>query len=201
MSKGKLIKAALLEGKNYPTISKEIDVAYSTIAYHAKKLGLTKSMNQRRYDWDAIQKHYDDGFSILEVREYFGITHDAFREAETRGAFKRDIKRQHYRKIPNASKSNITLLNEMFNSTSAYCIPTIRKIIKRDNLIPYHCHDTRCVLHGIEQPEWNSESIVLHLDHINGVRSDQRLENLRWLCPNCHSLTSTYCGRNKTKDI
>jgi hypothetical protein len=65
MSKGKLIKAALLEGKNYPTISKEIDVAYSTIAYHAKKLGLTKSMNQRRYDWDAIQKHYDKNIMMM----------------------------------------------------------------------------------------------------------------------------------------
>ena len=38
----------------------------------------------------------------------------------------------------------------------------------------------------------------LELDHINGVSSDHRLENLRILCPNCHSRTVTYCGKNKT---
>lgn len=46
---------------------------------------------------------------------------------------------------------------------------------------------------------WLGESISLHLDHINGHRNDHRLENLRLLCPNCHSQTATYCGRNKGK--
>lgn len=45
--------------------------------------------------------------------------------------------------------------------------------------------------------EWRSSILNLHLDHINGVRNDNRLENLRLLCPNCHSQTATYCGRNK----
>ena len=36
----------------------------------------------------------------------------------------------------------------------------------------------------------------LQLDHVNGDRRDNRLENLRILCPNCHALTDTWCGRN-----
>lgn len=43
----------------------------------------------------------------------------------------------------------------------------------------------------------------MHLDHKNGVNTDNRLENLRFLCPNCHSLTDTYCGKKlsgKTKE-
>ena len=39
--------------------------------------------------------------------------------------------------------------------------------------------------------------IPLELDHINGEHYDNRLENLRILCPNCHSLQSTHRGRNK----
>ena len=41
--------------------------------------------------------------------------------------------------------------------------------------------------------------IPLELDHINGIHSDNRLDNLRVLCPNCHSLQSTHRGRNKKK--
>jgi hypothetical protein len=45
--------------------------------------------------------------------------------------------------------------------------------------------------------EWQGQPLSLHLDHVNGVNDDHRLENLRLICPNCHSQTQTYCGRNK----
>lgn len=48
-------------------------------------------------------------------------------------------------------------------------------------------------------PEWNDKPLSLHLDHINGVHDDARPENLRLLCPNCHSQTDTYAGRNRKK--
>ena len=40
----------------------------------------------------------------------------------------------------------------------------------------------------------------MHLDHINGINDDNRLENLRFLCPNCHSLTDTYCGKSNKSE-
>jgi hypothetical protein len=43
--------------------------------------------------------------------------------------------------------------------------------------------------------EWNGKHLVLELDHINGIHTDNRLENLRILCPNCHSQTPTFRGR------
>ena len=66
----------------------------------------------------------------------------------------------------------------------------VRKTIIRDNLLPYECSEC-----GIS--EWNGRKLALHLDHINGKNGDHRLENLRFLCPNCHSQTETYTGKNK----
>lgn len=48
-------------------------------------------------------------------------------------------------------------------------------------------------------PEWHGTKLTLQLDHINGDNTDNRIENLRLLCPNCHSQTITFCrGKNKT---
>lgn len=46
---------------------------------------------------------------------------------------------------------------------------------------------------------WMGEALTLHVDHINGIRTDNRLGNLRFLCPNCHQQTETW-GNKKPKD-
>lgn len=48
-------------------------------------------------------------------------------------------------------------------------------------------------------PIWNGKPITLQLDHKNGKRRDNRIENLRILCPNCHSQTDTYAAKNKRR--
>jgi hypothetical protein len=52
----------------------------------------------------------------------------------------------------------------------------------------------RCATCGLTS--WRGAPLSLHLDHVNGDRCDNRLENLRLLCPNCHSQTDTFAGRN-----
>ena len=69
---------------------------------------------------------------------------------------------------------------------------SLKKRLYRESLLEARC--ARCRL-----TEWNGEPLSLHLDHINGDSRDNRLENLRVLCPNCHSQTPTYCGRNKKR--
>lgn len=69
----------------------------------------------------------------------------------------------------------------------------LRRYIINNNLLPYKCAICGTV-------EWNGKTLSLELDHINGINNDNRLENLRFLCPNCHSQTTTYGSRNQQKN-
>ena len=75
------------------------------------------------------------------------------------------------------------------NSTYQNIASLKRRLIRSEKL------EYKCAICG-NTGEWQGQTLVLQLDHINGVNNDHRLENLRFLCPNCHSLTDTYAGRN-----
>lgn len=81
--------------------------------------------------------------------------------------------------------------SEIFCQNSKY---TYRGKIKRKLLsmgVPYKCE--LCGNTG----SWLGKPLTLQLEHKNGISNDNRLENLCFLCPNCHSQTDTYAGRNK----
>lgn len=67
----------------------------------------------------------------------------------------------------------------------------LKKRLIKEGFLIYEC--AICKLQ-----DWNNVKITLELDHINGINTDNRLLNLRLLCPNCHSQTATYC-RNSLK--
>lgn len=66
----------------------------------------------------------------------------------------------------------------------------LRNRLIKENRLSYSC--AKC---GIT--DWNGAEITLQLDHIDGNSSNHLISNLRLLCPNCHSQTDTWCGKNK----
>lgn len=110
---------------------------------------------------------------------------------------KYDINTSHW--DPNKARRNAGFnkrmsTEEVFVTNSTFNKHRLKMRIIEDKLIEYACD----ICHI---SNWNELPLSLHLDHINGDRYDNRLENLRFLCPNCHSQTETYCGKANRADI
>lgn len=84
-----------------------------------------------------------------------------------------------------------TPLDEILKEGSSYQSYGLKNRLLKENRLTNECAE--CKL----GPSWNGKTINHHLDHINGDNTDNRIENLRLLCPNCHSQTDTYAGKNK----
>lgn len=104
-----------------------------------------------------------------------------------------------------ASEHNIPVINQQSKENRAYSDfsnvfvengmhgnSVINRIIKNYDIIPYD----KCWLCGLS--EWINGKLILEIDHINGISNDHRIENLRFLCPNCHSQTETFRSKNIT---
>lgn len=98
----------------------------------------------------------------------------------------------HYKYVrkcsPKYDLDQILVVNSSYRN-----IKTLKKRLLSSGLLKYVC--SLCGNSG----EWLGSKLSLQLDHVNGVSDDHRLENLRFLCPNCHSQTDTYAGKNATR--
>ncbi len=128
---------------------------------------------RRRYDWAAVQAYYDEGHTYRECRVHFGFCAESWSKAVRRG----DL-------TARARAAPIPVLLATAKSRRS-----VKSRLLQAGLLENVC--SQCGLRT-----WLDLPISMHIDHINGIRDDHRLENLRMLCPNCHSQTPTYGGRN-----
>lgn len=145
---------------------------------------------------EELQQIVYESITFAEVMRKLGYTQN---RGNSYGQFKKylvdnNIDVSHFKgRAHGTSDTTKYTLEDIFVKDTKYTNMTqLKNKIIKNNLLEY-----RCDICGITC--WNDKPLTLQLDHINGDNRDNRLENLRFLCPNCHSQTETFCGKNKNK--
>ena len=148
-------------------------------------------MNTRKWDTSQLLNAVRNADSFRQVFVNLGLKPDGGVRNEVK---KRRISTEHFKgkgwsKDQKITRKQVIPDNLLFVKDCKITRGSIKRRIISNNLFDY-----RCQICGIR--EWLGKRLSLRLDHINGVNNDNRLSNLRFLCPNCDSQSDTFCGRN-----
>ena len=154
------------------------EFGFSLVAwYRAIKYRRLNALVQRpQVDWAEVQSYYDEGHSYVECRERFRFAAASWTKAIRRGDLKPRPRGIPLETILKKSRSRCTIK---------------RRLLLAGKLL------NRCDTCGLS--EWRGLPLSIEIDHINGIRDDHRLQNLRMLCPNCHSQTDTHGAKNRKR--
>jgi hypothetical protein len=171
------VRTLLEEGLTQTEIAERLGVGKTTVNFHVRRLDVPLDPRfAQRYEWKAIRAAYEGGLSRRQCMRRFGFSPDAWHQAVKRGAI-----------VPRPTAMPIEQLLVAGRSK------TSRHHLKR-RLLSEGLKENRCEICGITR--WMGRPINMQLHHKNGDGSDNRLENIQFLCGNCHSQTDTYGGRN-----
>lgn len=170
------VKVLFEKGHSQREIARILGVAKTTVVFHVRRLDHPPDPRfGRRFDWAEIRDAYDGGLSFRQCRERFGFSADAWAAAVRR----EDI-------IPRPRRIPIEELLVAGRRRTA------RNHLKK-RLLQAGLKTNQCEICGLT--EWLDQPLSMQLHHVNGDGSDNRLENIEFLCANCHSQTDTYGAR------
>ena len=95
---------------------------------------------------------------------------------------------KEYERAQSKTRTDMSLI--LVENSTYLNIARLKLRLVKEGYLKYEC--AICNNDGL----WNGKPLSLQLDHINGINNDHRIENLRFLCPNCHAQTDTFSGRN-----
>lgn len=165
----------------------------------ADELGLDYSHFswKRKYTKDALKNAVENSFCYRQTLENLGICKSGSAYIFIKAAISRcELNISHFTgRKSNCGKnfSKTIPLNEILVENSTY-LNTYRLKIK---LIKEGLKEEKCEICGII--EWMGMPVPTELDHINGIRNDNRLFNLRIICRNCGGQLLTFAGRNSKR--
>lgn len=171
----------IIEGNTYSQIADKLKCTKATISYHAKQSGLSKGC-AKSYNWKEIKEFYDSGHSIQECMSHFGFSASTWQYAVNHDKIIR-------REVNRCTIEDINIFNKSSRRKNSASLK--RRIIK-SKLLEYRCYGQDCQIVN----EWLGSPLTLQLDHIDGDGTNDNIENLRFLCPNCHAQTPTFAGKN-----
>jgi hypothetical protein len=141
--------------------------------------------------WDrgALEQAVTGALSIAEVLRRLGLADNARRQL-LRAAAELGVSLPDGRVLIAQEHSQVRAMNLLVKSTRRTKGARLAWAILCMGLYPYVCAECG------QLPEWNGKPLILQVHHINGDPTDSRPENLQFLCPNCHTQTDTFAGRN-----
>ncbi len=165
------------QGFSNAEIARTLGISKSTVSYHVRRLGTAVDERcARRYDWTEVQRYHDDGHSVRECQARFGFSRSSWADAIARGVL--------------VGRGNAMPLEDLFVAGTYRS----RRNLKT-RLLSAGIKETPCECCGLT--EWRGAPLALALHHANGDCLDNRLENLRLLCPNCHSQADALAGSRR----
>lgn len=159
---------------------------------------MTVNWNKRKYTKEEFIEAWNTSDSIAECSRklYLYLGHNKSHEITARSL---GLSKDHMKKKDRdatGSRSKRPLAEVLVEGSDYTNTAGLRKRLISEGLFEPICS-------GCKRDTWinfitnEEEPMNLTLDHINGINYDNRIENLRILCPTCHSYTPTYCGKNK----